>query len=362
MQNATPSGIEHNTVLRWLPDEVHLYLKHTENGASIRSLARDMGVHASTVMRQVRKTEARRDDPLVDALLTRLGEGVRDGQTNMTEATSGPIADDDDPVSPHLVRLLRAMMNPNAVMVVGQGVDTAVVLAANGNDDPKTLAKGPTEVVEVMALRGWIEGNTNARICRYHITPEGRIALNKMLAQIETRATGFAEAQSNFTGAPIKGRAGDSRTTRQSAGRPVGADSPVRVLGRAKGSQKPYLDPDLVAAAERLNRDFVLGQYELSGSATWERIREATQKHKTTGNPADRKLDARSRFSQAVTALGPELAQIALAVCCHEKGMERIEADMSMPARSGKYMLRVALNYLARHYDQLSGEDHDLIY
>ena len=120
MQNATPSGIEHNTVLRWLPDEVHLYLKHTEKGASIRALARDMGVHASTVMRQVRKTEARRDDPLVDALLTRLGEGLRGGQADLetTEATQDTT--DDDPVSPHLLRLMRAMIKAKAVMVVSQ--------------------------------------------------------------------------------------------------------------------------------------------------------------------------------------------------------------------------------------------------
>ena len=364
MQNATPSGIEHNSVLRWLPDEVHLYLKHTEKGTSIRALARDMGVHASTVMRQVRKTESRRDDPLVDALLTRLGAGVRDGQTDLEAGEHVQDSPEDDPVSPHMLRLLRAMMKDRAVMVVSQGVDTAVVLAARDDGDPATLAKGPTEVVEVMALRGWIEGSTKGRICRYHMTPDGRIALNRILAQMESRATGFAESQASFMGVSKQLGAGIQKNAAYRTKRPIGADSPVRVLARAKGRQDPYLGPDLVRAAERLHRDFALGQCAVSGLNTWDRVQAAIQSSGTSasGHPSDRKLDARKRFGEAMTALGPELAQVAMAVCCHERGMERIEADMAMPARSGKYMLRVALSYLARHYDKLTGDDHDLIY
>lgn len=365
MQNATPSGIETNTVLRWLPDEVHLYLKHTERGTSIRSLARDKGVHASTVMRQVRKTEARRDDPLVDALLTRLGDDLRDGDSDLDiKNPSGIIPIEEDPVSPHMLRLLRAMMKTEAVLVVSQGIKTAVVLAANKDGDPITLAKGPTEVVEVMALREWIEGVAQGRICRYRITQDGRQALNKMLAQAESRATGFAEAAAGFTGARDgQGFGAASKAIRKSK-RPISADSPVRVLGRTNGRGQPYLSAELVQAGERLHRDFVLGQYELSGSSSWDRISSAIKADSsaTAGNSSDRKLDARARFSQAIRALGPELGQVALAVCCHEKGMERIESDMSMPARSGKYLLRVALSYLERHYEKVSGNDHDLIY
>jgi hypothetical protein len=80
------------------------------------------------------------------------------------------------------------------------------------------------------------------------------------------------------------------------------------------------------------------------------------------GHASDRKLDARRRFTAAIKAIGPELAELAVAVCCHEKGMECVERELSMPARSGKYMLRIALKYLARHYDSQQGEDHELIY
>src|SRR3989338_2011710 len=53
----------------WLPDAVRLYLDHTEEGVSLRALARRDGRHASTVMRLVRRYENRRRDPF-------LGEGA----------------------------------------------------------------------------------------------------------------------------------------------------------------------------------------------------------------------------------------------------------------------------------------------
>ena len=56
----------------WVPVPVRHYLAHTVDGMSIRALARQSRVHPSTIMRQVRACEARRDDPLVDAGLRAL--------------------------------------------------------------------------------------------------------------------------------------------------------------------------------------------------------------------------------------------------------------------------------------------------
>lgn len=59
----------------WVPEGAKHYIAHTEQGAPIRALARAAGCHASTVMRQIRKVEMRRDDPLVDAALRKLSAG-----------------------------------------------------------------------------------------------------------------------------------------------------------------------------------------------------------------------------------------------------------------------------------------------
>ena len=53
----------------WVPDGARRYLAHVEAGRSIRSLAREAGCHASTVLRQVRRYETRRDDLLIDLAL-----------------------------------------------------------------------------------------------------------------------------------------------------------------------------------------------------------------------------------------------------------------------------------------------------
>lgn len=60
----------------WLPDAVRLYVDHTEDGLSLRALARRDGCHASTVMRTVRRYERRREDPLMDEALDALARSA----------------------------------------------------------------------------------------------------------------------------------------------------------------------------------------------------------------------------------------------------------------------------------------------
>lgn len=369
MQHSISAEIECKSIMNWLPNEVQTYLQHTEEGESIRAIARRMGVHASTILRQVRKTEARRDDPLVDALLSRLGGKMRD--TSKQEVAFSFGTADEDPMTPHLVRVLRALLSPDTSLIVGNGVKTAVVLRSAEDSDPVAVAKAPVSVVELMALLEWIEGGAKGRVVRYQITQSGRQALNKLLALQETRATGFTNSQAGFLGAKsLVGNIGTQMGRTHSRGRrkprAAGAETPVRVLARKRGKDKPYLDEDLVVAADRLNRDFALGQLEHSevqgNWSSWMRDGAALVSSDPFTNRSDRKLDARRRFAGAIKAIGPELAELAVAVCCHEKGMECVERELSMPARSGKYMLRIALKYLARHYGNQPGEDHELIY
>jgi len=64
------------TVPSWVPEAALHYLAHIESGMPIRALARRSGRHASTVLRQIRACETRRDDVLVDEALRRLGQRV----------------------------------------------------------------------------------------------------------------------------------------------------------------------------------------------------------------------------------------------------------------------------------------------
>ena len=59
---------------------------------------------------------------------------------------------------------------------------------------------------------------------------------------------------------------------------------------------------------------------------------------------------ARERVAKAVEALGPGLSDVALRVCCFLEGLEATEKRMGWAARSGKVVLKLALQRLVAHY------------
>ena len=116
-----------------LPDDARLYLRHVEDGQSIRALARSEGCHASTILRRIRRFEARRDDPLVDGALSDSADQSRK-------------LDDRQ-----VLRILRRLAEPGAVLVTAEGMDKAIV----SRDDIRTAVL-ERWLAEVMALKGWV--------------------------------------------------------------------------------------------------------------------------------------------------------------------------------------------------------------
>ena len=76
----------------WVPDAAQHYLAHVEQGRSMRELARDAGCHASTVLRQIRRIELRRDDILVELALQRLGPAPASGRKSARTASRAAAA------------------------------------------------------------------------------------------------------------------------------------------------------------------------------------------------------------------------------------------------------------------------------
>ena len=76
-----------NDLSAWVPKLVQHYLAHTESGCSICELARSQECHPSTILRQVRKLEQRRDDPLFDDALSALCTKSADQFSRLKEET-----------------------------------------------------------------------------------------------------------------------------------------------------------------------------------------------------------------------------------------------------------------------------------
>ena len=344
----------------WVSDEVRLSLDHVEGGHSIRALAREAGVHASTILRRVRKTESRRDDPLVDRVLLQLGGLVRQHQGQRGEAQEmlpemRDLPQDEKTLHRDATRVLRALMQDGAVLAVVPDVETAVVVVETADGRPRQVAAVARKVAEAMALQGWIEHGGAGRVVRYHISAAGRRMLRALLAEAESAnaaVMGADQVLARDDGTPKSADLYTLREARQKR-RPAGADSPLQVLARRRDkSGTPYLAQELLRAAERLRTDFELARLQGSLGSNWQAIVHAEE---DTG-AAGAKLRAALRF------LGPELGDMALKTCCLQQGMEQAEKELHMPARAGKYVLRIALNMLVRHYGESGPDKDDLIY
>lgn len=133
------------------------------------------------------------------------------------------------------------------------------------------------------------------------------------------------------------------------------ADSPLAWLrGRKDRSGNSLLSDQQFDAGERLREDFYKGQMSARVTTDWS---AATSGGSRPAIYRDRELDlgdaassARERVRRALEGVGPELSGILIDVCCYTKGIAQAERTAGLPQRSGKIVLALALNALARHY------------
>ncbi|WP_050526332.1 DUF6456 domain-containing protein [Pseudorhodobacter aquimaris] len=355
----------------WLPDAARLYLDHTEQGVSLRQLARREGCHASTVMRQVRRYENRRDDPLVDEALSAFGRVQENDACNISQkdatAMTAPIRQDglkiDDATIMHEGRrVLRRLAEVDTVLAIAQDMDKAAVLRSFPDGRTLRLAVIDRSLAQAFALKDWISCEKQGRVSTYQITQAGRAAYKRM---VPGDAGGMAEAPAQFGdqhrdwATRDVPEAGEERRVRYNA-----AESPVQVLARRRDRDgKPFLAAELVGAAEQLRMDFELAQMGPRVTQNWERFltggdRGSFAPDGKTGGGAS---DARERVSVALRDLGPGLGDMVLRCCCFLEGLEVAEKRMGWSARSGKIVLRIALQRLRLHYDTHYGKHGPMI-
>ncbi len=349
------------TIPAWVPEGAQRYLAHTETGRSIRDIARSAGCHASTILRQIRRIEMRRDDPLVDAALQSLAEThfSVSGTGNRSFASQDEAAEEQE-FEREALRILRRLSETGSVLAVAEEMDKAVVVRDTGNSAATRTAVVDCKIAQALALKDWISCDNPGRISRYRISSAGRTALSHLIAQAENQARagtepGFAEAQSGFQAKPSGGLAQSISRIRYSA-----TESPLTALARRRDRDgKPFLDETLVKAGERLREDFELAQIGPQVSQNWDHFLTAGGRgtYDSDAHGGRGFSDARDRVARALSDLGPGLSDVALRCCCFLEGLELAEKRMGWSARSGKIVLRIALQRLKQHYKDQAERD-----
>ncbi len=339
-------------------DAIGLYVAHVHEGRSLRSLARETGLNASTVMRRVRKVEDRRDDPLVDDFfeaalkkpsnLSLVGED----NTTMTQITKQKV--DAAKTTKEEMRILRRLCETGAFLAIGSDLPKGAIFSSKNGEKPTRLGVVNREIAKNLAVREWIKLTKNGAVSVYHVTQVGRAAVRRGLGKDDV----FGDQHREWGERSISdGSAGEKRKLRVNL-----RESPLTMLGRKRGSDgKPFLSRELLDAGERLREDFELAQMGPRVAQNWDRFinggdRGAFDTQGGAGSSA-----ANTRLNEALAALGNGLGDIAVRCCCFLEGLEAAEKRMGWSARSGKIVLRIALQRLRLHYDEQGRHGGDYI-
>jgi hypothetical protein len=334
-----------------------LYLAHVEAAAPLRRLADATGRPVSSVHRAVRRIEALRDDPLLDRVFDTLADDVRealateinDRQIIMKKQGSIDLSKGEGAtaLTRSMRRALERLAEPASFLMVANRAERAGVFSAsNRYRRPVTLL--PVAEAAGLAARDYLRLQSQTECsAKYVISATGRAWLKRI------RAAESGDSRAPFLVREFEEGArvamndeGDPRAIRISI-----TESPLGWLARRRGADgAPFLAPEEVEAGERLRADFEAAQIGPQITQDWRSFLIPSAHRVGSREPAEGPRGARDRVGRALGALGPGLADVALRACCYQEGLETTERQMGWSARSGKVVLKIALQRLADHY------------
>ena len=123
------------------------------------------------------------------------------------------------------------------------------------------------------------------------------------------------------------------------------AESPLTWL-HARG----HLTERQFDAGERLRADYERAQIAPSTTMRWDPVRVDGGAADRDLTPTERQFAAKARFDGAMREAGPGLSDILWRVACAGEGLPGAERALEWPARSGKLVLKLALDRVAAFY------------
>lgn len=122
------------------------------------------------------------------------------------------------------------------------------------------------------------------------------------------------------------------------------AESPLTWL-----HSRGHLSDVQYAAGECLRRDFECAQLAPGVTMRWDPVR-VQGGGELSLSATERQVAAHQRFDRAIAAAGPGLSDILWRVVCAGETVPSAERALSWPVRSGKLVLRLALDRVAGFY------------
>lgn len=115
---------------------------------------------------------------------------------------------------------------------------------------------------------------------------------------------------------------------------------------------RDLIDQRQFYAGEKLRSDWESAHLSPSITMRWDPAPCSRARRGSDGHlePGERQTAARQRFDAAMTALGRDLNDIAWRVICSGEAMPVAEKALGWPVRSGRLVLRLALDRLADFY------------
>lgn len=296
------------------------YLVHTVQGISIREIARRQECHASTILRQIRRIEDKRSDPYFDQYMQKL-----------------EIGETMDIHNKELTIALRELCHPNTLLVAAEGMEIAVVVRS-GSAAPNSIANIGAEYIGYLSEQEFIKFHDGDRIRKYKITELGREFVQDL-----------TQPQDSAEPSPRRVR--------------YNSNSPLDMLSRRRGKDgKPFISMRQHKAGQMLYIDFREACLPKGTPATldWDSIGMRVDKSQSNTIPyAWFSNGTANTFEKVMRHLGEGLADVALHAICYERGLEDVEKALDWSARSGKIVLRIALERVAEFYE--SNEDYGMI-
>jgi len=223
--------------------------------------------------------------------------------------------------------------------------ECGVFVARNKHKKPVMMLKAA--MLDAFAANDWIAGDGDGR---WRLTAQGEAWLRRRMAANDPYRT-----QHQIIGARnMPNEQNSLRKLTVNLG-----ESPLGRLRHRKGADgRPLLSREQYDAGERLRSDFEKARMRprITSDITAPMTSSSKRRNGDSAKGVamnETAIAAKQRFFKALEAVGPDLVDVLIEVCCHLRGMDEAEKHLRLPQRSGKIVLGIALTRLGQHYGMI---------